>query len=99
MLHRQDGLAGAVGAQAADDGFGRSVALDGDTLVVGARQDEPGGAQTGSAYVFTRRSGGWSELTKLTALDGSAEDYSGTALAMDGAALLVLAMGQHHTDN
>ncbi len=75
------------------------MALDGDTLVVGARQDEPGGAQSGSAYVFTRRSGGWSELTKLTALDGSAEDYSGTALAMDGAALLALAMGQHHTDN
>ena len=63
---------------ATDDGFGFSVAVDGDTVVVGAPLDdvtpvvaEPNPensddyATTGSAYVFVKPSGGWSAWDDL----------------------------------
>ena len=37
---------------AASDYFGGSVAIDGDTIVVGAYRDDDGGSWSGSAYVF-----------------------------------------------
>ena len=37
---------------AADDEFGISVAIDGDTVVVGAHKDDDNGSDSGSAYVF-----------------------------------------------
>ncbi len=37
---------------AADDRFGRSVGISGDTAVVGARQDDDNGDASGSAYIF-----------------------------------------------
>ena len=48
--------------------MGWSVALDGDTIVAGAHQDNqlvlgPGGP--GEAHVFTRNDGGWSEQQRL----------------------------------
>ena len=50
----------------AGDHFGHSVSLDGDTALIGAHDDDAGGAQAGSAYVFVRdRSGNWSEQAKL----------------------------------
>ena len=36
----------------ANDTFGGSVAIDGDTIVVGACCDDDGGSNSGSAYVF-----------------------------------------------
>ena len=45
---------------AADDYFGCSVALSGDTALVGAPDDDVGGnADAGAAYVFTRSGGVW----------------------------------------
>ncbi|EYF02350.1 hypothetical protein [Chondromyces apiculatus] len=38
---------------AANDLFGDAVALDGDTALIGAWQDDDGGSSSGSAYVFT----------------------------------------------
>jgi hypothetical protein len=37
---------------ATSDSFGGSVAIDGDTIVIGAQGDSDNGANTGSAYVF-----------------------------------------------
>ncbi|MCA9253679.1 MAG: FG-GAP repeat protein, partial [Phycisphaerales bacterium] len=37
---------------ATDDYFGYSVALSGDTAVIGAYLDDDGGSASGSAYVF-----------------------------------------------
>ena len=39
---------------AADDYFGYSVSIDGDTMVIGAYLDDDKGSNSGSAYVFTR---------------------------------------------
>ena len=65
-LTASDGLAG--------DYFGISVSLSGDTVVVGAYEDDAG---KGSAYVFTRNGTTWSEQAKLTASDGAAGDGFG----------------------
>ena len=59
---------------AAVDEFGVSVAIAGDTIVVGAWQDDDNGANSGSAYVFTRTGTTWTEQAKLTASDGAAGD-------------------------
>ena len=66
------------------DYFGWSVAVDGDTAVVGALFDDDNGSQSGAAYVFTRESGVWSQSAKLTASNGAAGDYFGQSVAVDG---------------
>ncbi len=75
---------------AANDQFGYSVAVTGDTAVVGAFQDQIGanGFQ-GSAYVFTRTATAWTQRQKLTASDGTADDSFGSSMAIDGNTLLV----------
>ena len=82
---------------AALDRFGMSVAVDGDTMVVGAPYDDAGSAwaqrDNGSAYVFTRQSGVWSQIAKLTASDGYREDYFGYSVAIDGDTVVVGAYG------
>ncbi|MDC0647059.1 hypothetical protein OAP38_04865 [Opitutales bacterium] len=75
------------------DRFGSSVAMNvlgrannSRLLVVGAYTDDPNGNQdAGSAYVFRRESNGTiTELAKLTAPDGRAHDYFGSAVAVGG---------------
>ena len=75
---------------AADDEFGISVAVDGDTIVVGAHQDDDKGDLSGSAYVFTRdSSGGWRQRDKLTASDGEAGDRYGYSVGVSGDTVVV----------
>jgi len=70
---------------AADDRFGLRVAISGDTVLVGAYQDDhAGGANAGSAYVFTRSGTVWTEQAKLTASDAAAGDGFGVSLAFSG---------------
>lgn len=72
------------------DLFGHSVAIDGDTLVVGARDDDhAGGLDAGSAYVFVRAAGVWSEQAKLTASDAADLDRFGMSVAISGDTLIV----------
>ena len=51
------------------DDYGYSVALEGDTAVVGARYEDTGGTSAGSVYVFTRSGTSWSQQAKLNASD------------------------------
>ena len=79
-----------------DDRFGISVAVDGDTVVVGASEDDDNDEDFGSAYVFTKPSGGWvtaTETAKLTSYDGAAFDFFGKAVAVDGDTVVVSAVG------
>jgi hypothetical protein len=66
------------------DQFGTSVAVDGDTVVVGA----PGHNNfAGAVYVFVKPTGGWANMTevaKLTASDGKAGDFFGASVAVSG---------------
>ena len=77
--------------------FGLSVALDGDTLVVGASGAT---GTTGAAYVFERNEGGsnnWGEIKKLVGSESAADDQLGYDVAIHGDTLVVganLAAGQ-----
>ncbi|MFP8879251.1 MAG: hypothetical protein VCE43_07175, partial [Myxococcota bacterium] len=74
-------------AVAAGDSFGVSVSLSdsGDTALVGAyRDDTAGGANAGSAQVFTRTGSSWSLAQQLLAADAAAGDHFGAAVALSG---------------
>ena len=75
------------------DKFGYSVAVDGDTAVIGAYQDNRNGADSGAAYVFTRNDGVWDDGVKLTASGGAAYDNFGISVAVDGDTVVVGAPG------
>lgn len=75
---------------AAGDNFGRSVAIDGDTAVVGAYLDDVGAnTDQGSVYVFTRSGTVWTQQTQLFASDGAANDRFGTSVAISNGTILV----------
>ena len=79
------------------DWFGMSVAVSGDTAVVGAWHEDAGGGNAGAAYVFQRNQGGgrnWGEVKKLTASDAQAGDLFGRSVAVSGDTVLVGADGE-----
>jgi hypothetical protein len=84
--------ADAADTQHSGDGFGVSVAIDGDTAVVGAYADGGERPLAGAAYVFTRNGGSWDLQQKLTASDAQFFDYFGYAVAISGETILVGAM-------
>ena len=70
---------------AAGDQFSAGeVALDGDTAFIGAWDNDDNGANSGSAYVFTRTGTTWTQQVKLLASDGAAGDQFGIGIALDG---------------
>lgn len=76
--------------KASEDQFGTSVALWGDTALVGAPGDDSSGTASGAVHVFTQDTNGqWQEKQKLSAANGTAGDLFGTALALhDGIAVI-----------
>jgi FG-GAP repeat protein/putative Ig domain-containing protein len=75
------------------DEFGHSVAISGNTAVVGAYWDSDSGVGSGSAYVFVQSGGTWSQQQKLTARDGYASDTFGLSVALSEDTALVGAKG------
>lgn len=85
----------------AGDKFGRSVAISGDTVVVGAFQEDSAStgvngnqtdntaADSGAAYVFVRAGGVWSQHAYLKASNTSAVDSFGISVAVSGNTVLV----------
>ena len=75
---------------AASDYFGRSVSISGNTVVIGVDWDDDNGSNSGSAYVFERGgAGNWSEVQKLTASDGAANDFFGRSVSISGETVVV----------
>jgi Tol biopolymer transport system component len=72
---------------ATEDGFGGSVAIDGERLAVGAPGADALGPESGAVYVFRRGPGGWVEEARLTAPDGASADRLGSSLALHGGTL------------
>ena len=81
------------------DYFGESVALFGDIALIGARQNDDNGKNSGSAYVYRYDgvSETWQEEAKLLASDGSRENCFGVSVAIRGDKALIGAYGD--TDN
>ncbi len=74
----------AAGLQS-DDRFGWATALSGDVLVSGAYERDVGpGSDQGAAVVFRRTAGAWSREAELSDPSGSANDWFGRAVAVDG---------------
>lgn len=71
------------------DHFGFGVAIDSDTLVVGANLEDEGGYQSGAAYVFRESGGAWHQVAKLIADDAYSGDYFGVSVSIDGDTILV----------
>lgn len=79
---------------AAGDAFGYAVALDGDSLAVGARFGDGSQANTGTAYVFTRSGSVWTEEARLFAASGQTSDTFGAAIDIDADTLAVGSPGR-----
>ena len=71
------------------DLFGKAVAINGDTVVVGAGSDDDKGSNSGSAYIYVRQGLAWSLQKKIVPADGAGEDYFGTSVAVSGDTLAV----------
>ncbi len=86
----------------ANDGFGYSLALAGDTLVVGApgeasadgNQTDNSAVDSGAVYVFTRTGSNWSQQAYLKASNTEANDGFGVSVALAGDTLVVGAPGE-----
>jgi hypothetical protein len=71
---------------ASTDAFGFSVAVQGDTLVVGALEQANG---AGAAYVYQRTGDTWNQTTKLVPSDSAVGDAFGQTVAIDGDTIVV----------
>jgi hypothetical protein len=90
----------------AQDFFGSSVAVSGNTLVVGADAEDGGTAgidgnpldnsapQSGAAYVFVRSGTAWSQQAYVKASNPGAQDFFGFPVAISGDTIAVGASGE-----
>ncbi|MBD1584081.1 FG-GAP repeat protein [Pseudoalteromonas sp. S16_S37] len=78
------------------DIFGVRVALYGDTALISARRDdiEGVGKDAGSAYIFERTEGQWTQTQKLLAPDGKADNRFARGVALGKDTAIISAM--HH---
>ena len=79
------------GDGATGDLFGTGVTISGNTVIIGAPDNDEKGADAGAAYVFVRNATGqWGQQQKLTASDGKANDiFSYNAVALEGNTIVV----------
>jgi hypothetical protein len=84
------------------DGFGGAVAIQGNTIVVGASgadvRDAVNGVtvsrpDAGAVYVFVQQGGAWLQVQKLLASGRAANDLFGTSVALQADTVIVGAMG------
>lgn len=90
----------------AGDGFGSALALDGDTLVVGAPGEDSSAEgvdgnqvsntnpNAGAVYVFERVAGTWTQRAYLKASNTDPGDRFGGSVAISGDTILVGATGE-----
>ncbi|MBL4770774.1 MAG: FG-GAP repeat protein [Planctomycetes bacterium] len=69
------------------DKFGRTVAISGNTAVVGVPNHDNGAISTGAVYVYTLANGVWGQTQKLEA--GATTSGFGLSLGLDGDSLIV----------
>lgn len=83
---------------AANDQFGHTITLDGDTAIIGAwLDDNGGGVDAGAVYVFTRSGGVWTQQQKLVASDAAANDFFGFSVSLDGDTALIGAVSDNNS--
>lgn len=82
----------------ADDRMGWSVDMDGNFAVVGAYGDDFGDTDPnmGSAYVYEKIEGNWTQVQKLIASDQDDYDRFGWSVAIDGDVIVIGAYAEDH---
>ncbi|MCB9228921.1 MAG: hypothetical protein H6618_04850 [Deltaproteobacteria bacterium] len=98
----------------ADDKFGTSVAISGNTLVVGAPYEDSNqttvtngssassddtNGDSGAVYIFTRSGSTWTQSAYLKAPNNDAGDLFGKSVAIDTDTVIVGATGEDSIDN
>jgi hypothetical protein len=78
---------------AADDAFGYSVSISGETAAVGAAADD---TRRGSAYVYRWSGSAWVQEAKLSADDGVADDNFGWSVSVSGEIVVVGARSEEN---
>ena len=73
------------------DKFGAAVHVCGDNFIIGASGAAPSGPASGAAYVYNVQAG----MSKLTAHDGTTNDFFGCAVAITTNCALVGAIGNN----
>ena len=77
-----------------NDEMGYSIAMSGNTIVVGAPYATINSHYAqGAAYVFVRSARGWVRKARLTASDGAINDFLGTSVSINGDTVAVGADG------
>ena len=76
----------------AADRFGNAIAVQGDTVAVGAHFADPSGLNSGAAYVFRRRPGAWKQEIKLVPKGVAAGEEFGNAVALHGGTIVIGAL-------
>lgn len=69
------------------DRFGSAIAAEGGLVVVGARQHDQGGTESGTTYLFDLPTGAF--LAEMSPSDSSAGQHFGAAIAMDSDHIVV----------
>ena len=81
---------------AANDGFGVSVSISGNIVVVGASGDDTGAQKAGAAYVYELDPDNLTQSTLMVTLlnpDADADDEFGLSVAVSGNTVVVGARG------
>ncbi len=79
-----------VAADGADgDQFGSAVAVQGDTVLVGAPLHFDRQAKAGTTYVFQQSGGAWTQTQELKSLEGNAGESFGSSVALSAQNALV----------
>ena len=72
------------------DNFGGSLAMSGNTVIVGSPlSDSDRGKDSGAAYVFVRDGEGWRQQAKLGPKDAKKADQFGSGVAISGSIVVV----------
>lgn len=66
------------------DEFGYSVSISGTTVIIGTRWDDDMGSRSGSAYIFDKINGTWTQTAKLLANDGATSHQFGFSVSISG---------------
>ncbi|MDB6133335.1 MAG: Integrin alpha beta-propellor repeat protein [Verrucomicrobiales bacterium] len=84
-----------------EDFFGDCTAVSGDTLVVGAPNEDSSGTgeddtlqDSGAVYVFVKSETGWIQQARLKASNAGSGDHFGITVSIDGDTIIVGASGE-----
>lgn len=80
-----------------EDLFGFSVAMDGDTAIIGSHRSNLSGADAGSAYIFVRSGTDWIQQARLIADDANEFEWFGYAVAISADTAIVGAIRSNTT--